>query len=92
MKSQKNVFVLDITFKSNKLTKMNSVTKSELKRSAINSNKSSSKIILSRKKRDEFRKIKLNNKIKKHVNVLKMKNLTKKITHSLQHIYYCDQK
>ena len=43
---------------------MNFVIKSELKRSAMNINKNNLKIILSRKKRDKFRKIKSNDEIK----------------------------
>ena len=50
VKSQKNVFVLDTTFTSNKLAKMNFVIKSKLKRSIMNISKSSSKVILSREK------------------------------------------
>ena len=64
VKSQKNVFVLNTTFKSNKLTKINSVIRVELKRSTMNININNSKVILSRKKRDKFRKMKFNDEIK----------------------------
>ena len=64
VENQKDVYVFDTTFKLNKLAKMNFVMKSKLKRSTMNINKSSSKVILSRKKRDKFRKIKSNNEIK----------------------------
>ena len=64
VKNQKNVFIISTAFKLNKSTKVNFVIKSELKRLTININKSNSKIILSRKKRDKLRKIKSNNEIK----------------------------
>ena len=64
VKSQKNVSVLDIGFKSNKLTKINSVMKLELKRSTMNISKNSSKVILSKKKRDKLRKVKSTDEIK----------------------------
>ena len=69
VKSQKNLFVFDTAFKSNKLTKMNFAIKSELKRSTMNINKGSSKVILSKKKRDKFRKIKSNDEIKTRENL-----------------------
>ena len=47
VKIQKNVFVFDTTFKSNELTTMNSVMKSELKRSAMNISTENSKVTLS---------------------------------------------
>ena len=55
VENQKNVSVFDIIFKSNKLTKVNSVIKSKLKRLTMNINKSNSKVILSKRKRDKFR-------------------------------------
>ena len=64
VKNQKNLFVFDTKFKLNKLTKVNPVMKLKLKRSTMNINKSSSKVILSRKKSDRFREIKLNDKTK----------------------------
>ena len=64
IKNQKNVSILDTTFKLNKLTKANSMRKSKLKRLTLNVNKSSLKIILFKRKRDKFRKIKSNDKIK----------------------------
>ena len=64
VESQKNVSVLDTAFKLDKLVKVNFVIKSELKRSAMNISKSSSKVILSRKKRDKFEKIKSNDEIR----------------------------
>ena len=59
--------------------------KSKLRRLTMNIIKSNFKVTLSRKKRDKFRKTKLNNKIKKHVIVLKIKNVIKRIIHLLQH-------
>ena len=64
VKSQKDVSVFDTAFKSNKLVKMNFVIKSKLKRLTINISKNNSKVILSKRKRDKFRKLKLNDKIK----------------------------
>ena len=64
VKNQKNISVLDTTFKSNKLAKVNLVIKSELKRLTMNISKSNSKVILSKRKSDKFRKIKFNDKIK----------------------------
>ena len=64
VKSQKNVFVLNTAFKLNKLAKLNFVMKLKLKRLIINIKKNSSKVILSRKKRDRFRKLKSSDKIK----------------------------
>ena len=64
VENQKTVSVFNIAFKLNKLTKVNSVIKSELKPSAMNIRKNNSKLILSKKKRDEFRKIKSINETK----------------------------
>ena len=64
VKNQKNVSIFNIVFKSNKLAKMNFVMRSELKRSTMNISKSSSKVILSRKKRDRFQKMKSSDEIK----------------------------
>ena len=49
VKSQKNVSSFDTAFKLNKLTKINSMIKSKLKRSTMNISKSSSKVILAKK-------------------------------------------
>ena len=54
VENQKNGLVLDITFRLNKLTKVNFVMKSELKCLTMNINKSNSKVILLKGKRDKF--------------------------------------
>ena len=64
VKSQENVFILDTALKSNKLTKMNFVIKSKVKRLTMNINKSSSQVILLKIKRDRLRKVKLSDEIK----------------------------
>ena len=56
VKNQKNDSVFDLTFKLNKLTKMNFVMKSKLKRSTMNINKSNSKVILWKKNVINFEK------------------------------------
>ena len=64
IKSQKDVSILNTAFKPNKLTKVNSMIKSKLKRSTMNISKSSLKIILSKKKRDKFPKMESSDEIK----------------------------
>ena len=56
IKNQKDVFRIDITFKSNELTKANCVMESELKRLIINIDKNNSKVILLKKNVIDFEK------------------------------------
>ena len=64
VKNQKNVSVFDTTFKLNKLARVNFVMKLKLKRLTMNISKNNSKVILLKRKRNKFRKIKSKDKIK----------------------------